>query len=376
MGEICTRWGMKISAEKTKILVLRGASSAEVSLPTISICDEPIEVVEHAKYLGAWYSADCSLEKNLSKRIGAATGAAMKLQYVWRSKEISLKTKILFYKTAVLTILLHGAESWSLTAQQVKQLETFQQRWLRSILGLSWRSHTSHAEVCKQASVDPIEIKIRQIRMFWLGHVVRMGPSRLPHRMLFSQLAGPRRVGTGNLTTLGRVYYNDILTLNGGVVNGLSWLQCAHDRAAWTRFVTGTSAGDPGPSQPVPAPSASGAAPTSEPPASEINAGEAPATESSEPGELHSVPLTSPRLQRRMGLTPTEPLLAGVPDRRPYNSPAGPYRGRPRGRPPLPPGQRQTPREYVPTGRPRGRPPKTSGRGAGRGHSGSGSSVI
>ena len=213
--------------------------------------------------------------------------------------------------------------------------------------------------------------------MYWLGRVMRMGHDRLPRQALFSQIEGSRRRGLGNRKVLTQVYYNDIHILSGGVVNGLSWLQCAHDRAAWTRFVTRTSAGDAGPSQPAPAPSASGVAPTSEPPASEINAaGEAPATESSEPGELHSVPLTSPRLQCRMGLTPTEPLLAGVPDRRPYNSPAGPYRGRPRGRPPLPPGQRKTPREYVPTGRPRGRPPTTGGRGAGRGHSGSGPSVI
>lgn len=49
-----------------------------------------------------------------------------------------------------------------------------------------------------------------------------------------------------------------------------------------------------------------------------------------------------------MGMTPTEALLAGVPDGRPYTAPEGPYRGAPRGRPNS--GLNQS---YQPTGRPR-----------------------
>jgi hypothetical protein len=36
----------------------------------------------------------------------------------------------------------------------------------------------------------------------------------------------------------------------------------------------------------------------------------------------------SPRIQRRMGLTPPDVLLAAVPDKHPYTPPAGPYTGR------------------------------------------------
>lgn len=71
-----------------------------------------------------------------------------------------------------------------------------------------------------------------------------------------------------------------------------------------------------------------------------------------------ALPRTSPRTQRRMGLNPTEELLPGVPDRRNYTAPVGPYRGAPRGRPNL-----GLTRPYQPTGRPRGRPPGSGRRG-------------
>ena len=41
------------------------------------------------------------------------------------------------------------------------------------------------------------------------------------------------------------------------------------------------------------------------------------------------------RTLQRLGMRLTEDLSPGVPDRRAYTSPVGPYAGRPRGRPPL-----------------------------------------
>jgi hypothetical protein len=46
-----------------------------------------------------------------------------------------------------------------------------------------------------------------------------------------------------------------------------------------------------------------------------------------------TLPRTTNRNLRRMGLNPTEELLPGLPDRRPYTRPVKPYQGPPRGRP-------------------------------------------
>ena len=335
---ICKRWGMTISTSKTKIIVFRG-DAAEPSLPEVFIGGSNIEVVAACKYLGSWYSADCTIDKELTARIGVATGAANRLLRVWKDKTIGLKTKLTFYKSLVLTILLHGAESWPVTQKHVQRLEVFQQRWLRRILKTSWTQHISNEDILQRAGVPSIETRIRQLRMIWLGHVIRLGPARLPYQALFGQLAGQRSRGTGKIQTLGKIYHADILALQGGTPTGLPWLECAMNPLAWRAFVLGAAA-------PL-----STAAPAGTPLSAAAEQDDSLPSSSSQ-----VLPRTSPRSQQRMGLSPTEDLLPGVPNRRPYTAPVGPYTGAPRGRP-----NRGLTQPYQPTGRPRGRP-----RGSGR----------
>jgi pre-mRNA-processing factor 17 len=171
-----------------------------------------------------------------------ATGAANRLLRVWKGKTIGLKIKLTFYKSLVLTILLHGAESWPVTQKHVQRLEVFQQRWLRRILKTSWTQHISNEDILQRAGVPSIETRIRQLRMIWLGHVIRLGPARLPYQALFGQLAGQRSRGTGEIQTLGKIYHADMLALQGGTTNGLPWLECTMNSLAWRAFVLGAAA--------------------------------------------------------------------------------------------------------------------------------------
>ncbi|KAG7673674.1 hypothetical protein NADE_004640 [Nannochloris sp. 'desiccata'] len=177
--------------------------------------------------------------------------------------------------------------------------------------------------------------------MIWLGHVIRLGPDRLPYQALFGQLAGQRSRGKGNIQTLAKTYHKDILALQGGTPNGLPWLECALDPLAWRAFVMGAAA------------PFSAAAPAGTPVSAAVVQG-TPLPSSSP----HTLPRTSPRSQQRMGIALTEELLPGVPNVRHYTAPVGPYTGRPRGRP-----NRGLTRPYQPTGRPRGMPPGSGRRG-------------
>jgi hypothetical protein len=219
-----------------------------------------------------------------------ATAAACRLLHIWKDKATGLNTKLRFFKSLVLPILLHGAESWPLTSKEVQRLEVFQQRWLRHILNISYWQHIRNEVVLQRARLPSIEVRTRQLRMFWMGHVIRLGPTRLPYQALFGQ----RCRGKGSLQTLGKVYHSDLRALQGGIPNGLPWIQCAQDRFAWRAFVKGTTA------------PSSAAAPAATPsPAVVVQGAAGP---SSSPNAL---PRTSPRTQRRMGLNPTEELLLG-----------------------------------------------------------------
>ena len=71
---------------------------------------ERIEWVNNFKYLGSMI---------------ASWGAFWKMKSVLKSKIVPLPLEINIFKTAVLTILLYGCESWILTENLEKSLNSF-----------------------------------------------------------------------------------------------------------------------------------------------------------------------------------------------------------------------------------------------------------
>ena len=74
-AEVVARWGLRISAEKTKVIpfhrTLDPAPGAQLPLDST-----PLDTVTHAKYLGSIYSANDTIGKELTARLAAANGAA------------------------------------------------------------------------------------------------------------------------------------------------------------------------------------------------------------------------------------------------------------------------------------------------------------
>ena len=73
----------------------------------------------------------------------------------------------------VLTVL-YGAETSVVYRKQIRLLERFHQRCLRSILGLKWQDHVSNKEVLKKANLPSIVPILLLVQLRWAGHVSRM----------------------------------------------------------------------------------------------------------------------------------------------------------------------------------------------------------
>ena len=79
-------------------------------------------------------------------------------------------------------------QTWVLYRKQIRLLERFHQRCLRSNLSIKWRDHVSTEEVLKSASLPSIESILFQVQLRWAGHVTRMEGVRLHGAVFFSEL--------------------------------------------------------------------------------------------------------------------------------------------------------------------------------------------
>ena len=122
--------------------------------------------MEHLTYLGSVISNDATVSRDLDNRLSKSSSSFERLsKRVWQSHALHLSTRIQVYRAVVISTLLYGAETWVLYRKEIRLLERFHQRCLRSILGIKWQDHVSNKEVLKRASLPSIESVLLQLQL-------------------------------------------------------------------------------------------------------------------------------------------------------------------------------------------------------------------
>ena len=226
LSQACKDFGLVISLPKTNI-VGQGLETK----PVIKIDNYVLEAVKQFTYLGSTITDNLSLDTEISKRIGkAATTLARLSTNVWRSKHLTIKTKMSVYSACVLSTLLYGSETWTTYAKQEHRLNTFHLRCLRLILNITWQDKVTNTEVLTRADLPSMYTLLRKRRLRWLGHVRRMDDGRLPKDLLYGVLeTGHRNLGRPVLR------YKDVCKrdLKALSIDELSWESLADDRDVW-----------------------------------------------------------------------------------------------------------------------------------------------
>ena len=187
-------YGMEVSSEKSKIMV----NSANNTPAQISMNGQQLEEVEAFKYLGSTLTKDGRSTVEIKTRLGIATSAMARLARIWRSGDISFHTKMKLLKALVLSILLYGCESWTMTAETTRRIQTFETKCYRRLLGISWSDRKTNefvlAKVAELAGPqEPLLATVKRRKLTWFGHVTRH--NNLPKTVLQGTLEGGRKRG-------------------------------------------------------------------------------------------------------------------------------------------------------------------------------------
>ena len=107
-----------------------------------------LETVTGFKYLGSVITAEGSKPEILS-RIAQTTAALTmtRLKPVWIEKSISLSSKTQLMGSLVTSIFLYACESWTLTAELQRRIQTMEMKCYHKILHISYKAHVTNEEV-------------------------------------------------------------------------------------------------------------------------------------------------------------------------------------------------------------------------------------
>jgi len=75
-----------------------------------------------------------------------------------------------------MSILLYGAETWTLLAADIGTLEAFHMKCQRQMLNIHWWDHITNVEVLQKTGLSTISEILRNHRLSLFGHVARLDP--------------------------------------------------------------------------------------------------------------------------------------------------------------------------------------------------------
>ena len=135
LDKTSTAFGMQINAEKTKLMT----NNTNGFSTDIRVNGEKLDCVNRLTYMGA-IIADEGSKPDILARIAKATAALAKLKTIWNDRNIALSSKIRLMRSLVMSIFLYACESWTLTADTERRIQTTEMRGLRKLLGITCRS--------------------------------------------------------------------------------------------------------------------------------------------------------------------------------------------------------------------------------------------
>ncbi|KAJ4426584.1 hypothetical protein ANN_26382 [Periplaneta americana] len=202
-------------------LVIQERFKIETEGGNVCACDDSLQTVQHLLF-------ECHKFE------------LQRLELVCRSDSLLSKNlKVRIYKTVILSVVLYGCETWTLTLREEHRLRVFENKALRKIFGAKrdevtgeWRKLHNAELHALYSSLDIIR-KIKSRRFRRAGHVARMGESRNAYRLLVGRPEGKRPLGRPR-----RRWEDNIkMDLREVGYDDRDWINLAQDRDRWRAYV-------------------------------------------------------------------------------------------------------------------------------------------
>ena len=117
------------------------------------------------------------------------------LDSTFKSRNITLLTKVRLVKAVVFPVVMYGSESWTVKKAEHRRIDAFELWCWRRLLRVPWTARRSSQSILKE--INPgisLEVMMLKLKLQYFGHLMRRVDS-LEKTLMLGGIGGRRRKG-------------------------------------------------------------------------------------------------------------------------------------------------------------------------------------
>ena len=157
--------GLKLNIQKTKIMASGPITSWEID-------GETVETVSDLTFFGSKITADGDHSHEI-KSLLLGRKVMTNLDSVFKSRDVTLPTKVCLVKAMVFPVAMYGCESCTMKKAECRRIDAFELWCWRRLLRVPWTARRSNQSILKEISPGiSLEGMMLKLKLQYFGHLM------------------------------------------------------------------------------------------------------------------------------------------------------------------------------------------------------------